>query len=76
MAPAQHPEPATAAPAPVLTCHDTAPTATRPGIHRTRETAPRGLMRGRRAIIAIRRCDPAPVAPVPRARMSCPVATR
>jgi len=63
MAPAQHPEPAAAvAPTPVLTCHDTAPTATRPAIPRTRETAPRGLMRGLRAIIAISRCDPMPPA--------------
>jgi len=60
MAPAQYPEPTTAAPAPVLTCHDTASTATRPGIHRTRETAPRGPRRGLRAIIAISRSDPAP----------------
>jgi len=61
MAPAQHLEPtATAAPDPVLTCHDAASTATHHGIPRTRETAPRGPRRGLRAIIAISRCDPPP----------------
>jgi len=65
MAPAQHPEPAAAAPpAPVLTRHGTASTATHHVIPRTRETAPRGLMRGLRAIIAIRRCDPPPSPPL------------
>ena len=62
MAPAQHPGPAAAAaPAPVLTCHNTVSRANHPVTPGTRETAPRGLMRGLRALIAISRCDPMPI---------------
>jgi len=63
MAPVQHPEPVTAAPAPVPTCHNTASTAAHHCITRNRETAGRGYRRVLRAIIAISRCDPMPPMP-------------